>query len=157
MQENENFALSPAGLQRVQALRELRECNDYTSRYGLSLTEQQMLTLVEKRFESLREAGRVEFGQGVLQKLIYAFCDSPYISAENYEDALLELQDSFYYFKNECLDLLSDDGLIDYMKRHFDSECQGSLEYLSGTTLEELCRDIRSGEGDDREPYSRRF
>ncbi len=68
--------------------------------------------------------------------LVTEFCDSPYIIQANYEDTILELQDSFYYFKNESMDRISDDELIAFMKRYFDGICQGSLEYLSGTSLE---------------------
>lgn len=43
------------------------------------------------------------------------------------------------------MDYIPDDELISFMKRHFDGKCQGSLEYLSGTSLEELCRNTRYG------------
>ena len=53
--------------------------NALSLRYGLALTETQIQALVNERFQSLVTAGRVEFGEGVLPRLIYAFCDSPYI------------------------------------------------------------------------------
>jgi hypothetical protein len=131
---------------QLLAAQELRECNLFTGRYGLSLSEAQIERLVVRRFGALRDTGRVEFGEGILKKLIYAFCDSPYLFQENYEDTLLELQDSFYYFKGEADERLSDDELIGFMKQVFDGPAQGSLEYLSGTSLEELCRDARNGD-----------
>lgn len=97
------------------------------------------------RIKALNDTGRIEFGTGILKKLVDAFCSSPYISQENYVDTIIELQDIFYYFKNESMERISDDELIEYMKNHFDEECQGSLEYLMGTSLEELCRDLRYG------------
>jgi hypothetical protein len=139
------FSLTPVSMQKIQTAKELRECNEFTQRYGLSLSEQQIHSLVEKRFEALKDTGRIEFGKGILKKLIYEFCDSPYIIQENYEDTILELLDSFYYFKNESMDLISDDELMTFMKEHFDTICEGSLEYLNGTTLEELCRNTRYG------------
>ena len=84
--------------------------------------------------------GRIEFGEGVLKKLIRAFSDSPYLWQENYEESLLELQDAFYYFKKESEDYFSDDELISLMKDVFNGVAQGSLDYLIGTTLPELCR-----------------
>jgi hypothetical protein len=42
----------------------------------------------------------VEFGRGITKMLIEAFCDSPYIYQDNYEMTILELLESFYYFKN---------------------------------------------------------
>lgn len=152
------FSLTPINMQKIQTATELRECNDFTHRFGLSLSEQQIQSIVEKRFEALKDTGRVEFEQGILKKLIYEFCDSPYITQENYEETILELQDSFYYFKNESMDLISDDELISFMKRHFDTTCQGSLEYLDGTSLDELCRNTRYGyKVDDKDMYGRLF
>lgn len=48
-----------------------------------------------------------------------AFCNSPYISNENYEDTLHELIGMFYDFKNDTWDAVTDDELIMfYEKRH---------------------------------------
>lgn len=139
------FSLMPVDMQKLQTVAELRECNELTMKYGLLLSEQQIQDIAERRFAALKDTGRIEFGQGILKKLVAIFCDSPYIMQENYEDTILELQDSFYYFKNESMDRISDDELIAFMKHRFDGTCQGSLEYLSGTSLEELCRDTRYG------------
>ena len=71
------------------------------------------------------------------------FSDSPYISQDNYEEMMIHLQEIFYYFKNEAMERLSDDILIDYMKDKFNNICKGSLEYLQGTVLENFCRELR--------------
>ena len=141
----DRFAMEPVKMQMLATANELRECNELTARYGLTLSEAQIQRMVEHRFAALRDTDRIEFGEGILKKLIYAFCDSPYITQEDYEETILELQDSFYYFKNESMDLFSDDELIEFMKTVFDGRAQGSLEYLSGTSLEELCRYAREG------------
>lgn len=152
------FALSPVDIQKMQTVAELRECNDLTMMYGLFLSEQQIQDLTERRFAALKDTGRIEFGQGILKMLASEFCNSPYITQKNYEDTILELQDSFYYFKNESMDRIPDDELIAFMKRHFDGICQGSLDYLSGTSLEELCRNTRYGyEVDDTDMYGHPF
>ncbi len=143
---NENLPQGLMALQKAGMAVELSECNEFTIEYGLQLSDTQIKAIVEKRFEALKNTGRVEFGRGVIKKLIAEFCDSPYITQENYEETISELQDSFYYFKNECMESLSDDELIACMKRYFDGVCQGSLEYLAGTSLEELCRGLRNGE-----------
>lgn len=146
---DDKFAMAVGNVQKVQLIQELLHCNDMTLQYGLTLSAQQIQNLVEKRFQALKDTGRIEFGQGVLVKIITEFCDSPYITQDNYEDTIIELQDSFYYFKNESIDLVSDDELISNMKYYFDGVCQGSLECLSGTSLEELCRGIRYERGPD--------
>ncbi len=140
-------ALSLTAIQKTQAMAELRDCNHLTGRYGLLLSETQMANLVAQRFEVLQNTGRIEFGTGILKKLIEAFCDSVYITQENYEEMLSTLQELFYYFKNESLDTFSDDELIEFMRSNFDGPCQGSLEYLGDTSLEALCRNARYAKG----------
>lgn len=142
---DKKFALEPAKIQILAAIRELRECNQFTAKFGLKLTESQIMNLVESRFNALRDTGRMEFGEGILKKLIYAFCSSPYLTQDNYEETMIELQDSFYYYKNESMDQFSDDELIDFMRKVFNGRAQGSVEYLAGTSLEELCRYTREG------------
>lgn len=142
---SEMLALTILGMQKQQTEEDLRVCNEYSVRYGLVLSEQQIQEIVKQRFETLTNAGRVEFGEGILKKLIYAFADSPYITQDKYKDIILELMDSFYYFKNESKEKIPDDELISFMKKHFDTTCQGSLEYLNSTTLEDLCRKTRFG------------
>ena len=137
----DHFALEP--LQIRAAEQELRMCNEHTAAFGLVLTEADIGQLAQGHVDALRSTGRVEFGGGVLQKLVDAFRDSPYITQENYAQTLSELQEIFYYFKNESMDRLSDDELIGAMKEVFDVQAQGSLEYLAGTALEELCRKTR--------------
>ncbi len=137
--------LSPMMLQRTMEAQGLRETNALTARYGLTLSEQDIATLMEKRVAALSETGRVEFGKGILEKLVFVFCDSPYLFQDTYMETLLALQDAFYYFKNESLGALTDDELIAFMKEQFDGDCEGSVEFLTGTLLEDLCRDIRYG------------
>ena len=141
----ENFALTIQNMKKKQLAMEIKKCNEVTMRYGVTLSDTQIENLINKRFESLKSTGRVEFGDGILKELIEAFCDSPYIIQENYEETLEELQDIFYFFKGEAMDQIADDELIEFMKEYFNGECQGSIEYLSGTNLEELCRDTRYG------------
>lgn len=48
-------------------------CNEKTETFGLSLTEQEAQELVVCRNESLKKYRRVEFGNGILDKLILHF------------------------------------------------------------------------------------
>lgn len=113
----------------------IKKCNEYTSQYGLALSDNQISNLLERRKETLKETGRIEFREGITDKLIKEFCDSPYINQENYATTLYELVEIFYEYKNETMDLISDDELIGFMKKSFDGICQGDLEYLSGTVM----------------------
>jgi len=145
------FELIPfaSGSIQKQAVDEVVRCNDYTVRFGLILTPAQALELVETRSIAFSENGRIEFGGGVIDKIIKEFCDSPYISTHNYTETIHELLEVFYYFKNDTLDSVSDDDLIKHMKNAFDGICQGSLDLLSGRELERLARNLRSGRRHD--------
>ena len=122
----------------------LKSTNEYTTRFGLSLSDSDIQELVIRRRESLSEHQRIEFGGGILEKLIFAFCDSDFIYQENYAETIAELQRIFYLYKNESMDELADDELIAFMREAFNEECQGSIEYLEGTCLEQFARDIRA-------------
>lgn len=113
----------------------IKKCNEYTSKYGLVLSDNQINNLLERRKETLKETGRIEFREGIIDKLIKEFCDSPYINQENYAKTLYELIEIFYEYKNETMDLITDDELIEFMKQSFDGIAEGDLEYLSGTIM----------------------
>jgi len=121
----------------------LRETNGFTAEFGLSLSEEDMHMLVEQRRNTLAATQRVEFGPGVLDKLILAFCDSSYIWQSNYVETISALQEIFYHFKNECVDWVSDEELISIMKDAFENECFGSISYLEETVLYRLSRKKR--------------
>ena len=142
---SKSISLLFQNIQKNKAIVELENCNEMTIKYGLVLSNEDINELVEYRFKSLKDTGRIEFAEGVLKKIIEAFCDSPYIMQQNYKDTLMELQDCFYFFKGEAMEQIADDELIDFMKTYFNGQCEGSLEYLSGTNLEELCRNTRYG------------
>ncbi|MDO7785879.1 DUF6323 family protein [Desulforamulus aquiferis] len=128
-----------------QAVTEIEKCNSYTSQFGLTLSHQEAIELVETRSLALQSNGRIEFGGGVTNKIIKEFCHSPYVSKHNYAETLHELIEMFYFYKNETLDLLSDEELIKFMKTNFDGKCQGSLELLAGRELANMARNLRYG------------
>ena len=131
-------------MQLENAKNEIRCCNELNGLYGLILTEADITELVELRGQALRSTGRVEFGGGILPKLIRAFCKSSYIDPYNYAATLGELQDAFYYFKNESEDRLSDDELIEFMEKVFNGLAHGSTDVLTTISLEQLCRWARN-------------
>ena len=69
----------------------------------------------------MREQQRVEFGESILPKLIDTFYDSPYISQSSYPDTCIRLQEIFYLYKNETMDEMTDDELLEFMKEQFDT------------------------------------
>ncbi|MGL5437309.1 MAG: DUF6323 family protein [Lachnospiraceae bacterium] len=125
----------------------VQKTNEYTQQFGLSLSEDDTQLLLSERKSTLTGQERVEFGEGVLPRLIYAFCDSAYIYQDNYVDAIGRLQQIFYFYKNETMDEVSDDELIAFMKEEFENGCQGSLDFLEETCLERMGRAVRYGKG----------
>ena len=121
------------------------DCNKQTQSFGLSLSAEEAKELIQCRNKSLKAYQRVELGGGILDKLIYTFCDSSYITADTFGSTLARLQDIFYRFKNESLGKLSDDELLEFMKETFGNICFGDLEYLESTCLERFARAIRYG------------
>ena len=55
---------------------EVLETNQYTEKYGLTLNEEEAQMIVAERRNTLKEQKRVEFGESILPRLIYEFCDS---------------------------------------------------------------------------------
>ncbi len=136
--------LSIRQMQISAAKDEIRCCNELNQIYGLTLTEADITELVELRGQALKSTGRVEFGGGILPKLIRAFCKSPYVDPYNYASTLGYLQDAFYYFKNESEDRFSDDDLIEFMEKVFNGQTHGSTDVLTTISLEQLCRWARN-------------
>lgn len=126
-------------------IQKILEVNQKTARYGLELTEADAKTLSETRNSELRRQQRIEFGEGILPKLIDAFCDSPYMDQGTYVETLIRLQEIFFLYKNEMLDEISDDELLQFMREQYDEICFGDLDYLEGTCLNHFAQAIRAG------------
>lgn len=126
-------------------IQKILEVNQKTARYGLELTEADAKTLTETRNSELRKQQRIEFGEGILPKLIDAFCDSPYMDQGTYVETLIRLQEIFFLYKNEMLDEISDDELLQFMREQYDEICFGDLDYLEGTCLNHFAQAIRAG------------
>ena len=69
---NDDLMLILSEKNRVSAI---KKTNEYTKRYGLCLTDQDIQELLVSRRECLAKQQRVEFGAGILDKIIFAFCD----------------------------------------------------------------------------------
>ena len=132
-------------LQQKNQLAKVLETNEMTARYGLVLTQQDAELLAAERSRVLKRERRVEFGPGILPKVIEQFCDSDFIDQNNYVDTLLRLQEIFYLYKNEMQDEISDEELLHFMKEQFEQVCFGDLGYLEGTCLQIFAEAVRAG------------
>ena len=130
-------------LQLARAVDELESCNPAITRYGLSLSPEDIQALVVGRVDALHGAERVEFGGGVTKDLVLAFAASPHVSQTTFAETVLELQDLFYEFKNESLEQIPDDELIAKMRSLFDDVARGDMEYLTEALFDGLGRQVR--------------
>lgn len=139
--EMENdFSLVLRNMSAPALTTELEALNARTEAFGLRLSQDDIASVVQATVQALTDSGRMEFGHSVACDIAWTFCDSPYLRQENYAETLLELIDAFYFFKNTCDGLLSDQELIDAMRAFYDSSCQGSLEMLRDASLSDLCQ-----------------
>lgn len=122
---------------------ELLTVNEEINNYGLSLTKDEALSIIEKRNESLEDNGRIEFNNVLVKKLIIEFASSSYITKDNFAETIYDLIDIFYFYKNETYDKLSDDELISIMRESYDNECEGSLDLLQCRTLDKISQVIK--------------
>ncbi len=135
-----NMANSLIRLQEAAATQDLAACNEASARYGLSLTQEQIQGLVERRQTALCATGRVEFGRGVLREIALEFCESPFVDQSSYENTLADVQDVFYHRKedSDSGEPFADNDLIAALRHAFDHEAQGSTDLLADIPLERL-------------------
>ena len=141
----EDLFLEIVNKKKQTEIANIKTCNEYIKKYGIVLSDNQIVNILERRKEILKETGRVELREGIIDKLIKEFCDSPYLNQENFANSLYELIEIFYEYKNETLDLITDDELIKFMKKSFDGIAQGDLEYLSGTVMYKMRENLLKG------------
>lgn len=129
-------------LKEIQ-INEMLLTNEESQKYGLVLTAEEVKEIIEVRNQVLKSYGRIELDIGVTRKLIHNFCTSAFITQEDYETTINDLQEVFYYLKNETEDSIGDDELIYIIKDFFNNSCGGSMELLMGRELEIFARNCR--------------
>ncbi|HYE80823.1 MAG TPA: DUF6323 family protein [Clostridia bacterium] len=134
---------SMGSLMKELQVSEMLKTNEETEKYGLILTAEEAAELVEVRNQLLHSYGRVELDMEATRKLIRSFSASPFISQEEYAASIKELQEVFYYLKNETEDEIGDDNLIEIITGLLNDSCGGSIELLRGRELEAFIREYR--------------
>ncbi len=131
---------------------DIPRCNETAARFGIIISENDAKLLAEARNKTLRRLGRVEFAGGAIEGLIIAFCDSTYLDKDNYIEAMEELIEIFYEFKNDSLDGMDDDEAIALMKNYFDCGCGGSIDALRDD-MGRAAKRLRYGLDEEDEEY----
>ncbi len=135
----ENIALSPI-------TENLLSLNEFSRKYGLTLTAKEAKELSDTRNKAVSENERIEIGSGAVPDIVKRFCTSHYVSSENYTYILNEVTYLFYYIKTETDDKISDSDLIDELFKRFELQCRGSIDMLQTREVGKIIRMVNSGE-----------
>lgn len=135
------FSLEQSTLKEAY-INELLELNEESKKNALMLTLEDVKQIIKVRNKVLKSYGRIELSFEVTKKLIKTFSSSAFINDKNYLCILSDIQETFYYLKNETEDKIGDDKLIELMRDLFENYCEGSVELLN-SNLEEFSRNFR--------------
>ena len=114
--------------------------NDDAAKYGLSLTPDEAHELIMRNITELKSHGRVEIGPGILPKMTHAVCHSQSLWPENYAQTLEELVEAFYIIKEDTLDRISDDCIIEHLADALDRGLTNAEDILMDRQINALCR-----------------
>ncbi|HBI93236.1 MAG TPA: hypothetical protein DDY58_12915 [Terrisporobacter glycolicus] len=117
----------------IVAKNELLKINDESSAYGLILTPQDVEEIIKSRGYSLKNYGRIDLNMDVTKKLINKIYTSQYTDKDDYVEIINDLQDIFYYLKNETLDEISDNEIIDIIVEFYE-KTSGRIENIQNLT-----------------------
>ncbi len=123
---------------------EILKINEKFSEKGLNLTKGEALEIIETRSRLIKNYERIVIDNEATKFLIEEFGNSSFITRENYVSTINELQEVFYYIKNENGEKLSDNKLIIALKRIYEDVCKGSLELLRGKGVEEFLKEFKT-------------
>lgn len=102
------------------------------------LTKANVLELIHTKNNSLKEIGRIDLTNSILENIILTFIDSPFIDKENYMEIFLSLTETFIHYENIFSQKISSEEILQYLKMEFESN-EGSIDLLDTISLERLC------------------
>lgn len=114
------------------------QCNRVLENHGLMITEEQALELIQSQQMAVKDVGRIEFTNTIIEDIITTFSDSQFFTKYDFSNQLNELLEIFYYYREMTDGLLSDDDIIKYLYLSFEGPCQGSLSWLGDNQLNVL-------------------
>lgn len=133
-----------SSLQTIQE-NEILELNEKSQTYGLSLKQEDVKEIIKSRNNTLKSYGRIELDINVTKMIIENLYISQYTDKDDYVDLINDLQEIFYYLKNETLDQISDIEIIEIIDE-FYNKCSGRIDIVQEKS-EEFAKKYRWGMG----------
>lgn len=116
--------------------KQLLELNKYISK-DIVLTKENVLELINNKNSALKEIGRIDLTNSILENIILTFTNSSFIDKNNYMYIFLSLTEIFLCYENIFSKKISSEELLKYLKDEFEKN-EGSIELISTISLERL-------------------
>ena len=122
---------------------EILELNEKSQIYGLTLNKEDFQEIINSRNNTLKNYGRIELDINVTKRIIENLYKSQYTDKDDYVEVINDLQEIFYYLKNETLDQISDIEIIEIIDEFYNN-CSGRVDIVQEKS-EEFAKKYRWG------------
>lgn len=99
---------------------EILNLNNKSQGYGLVLSKEDVDEIINSRNDTLKYYGRIELDIDVTKKIIENLYTSQYTEKDDYVELINDMQEIFYYLKNETLDEISDIEIITILDKFYN-------------------------------------
>lgn len=130
---------------------DLLQVNEDIHCHDLRLTPSDAKMIMTSRKKTLSHYGRIELSLNITKAIATQLASFSSISPDHYVDHIIELQEIFYYLKNETEDKISDDRMLKLLAELYDTLCHGSLDALRDHA-ENYARDFRKRMAQNNKP-----
>jgi hypothetical protein len=127
---------------------EILQMNSESEQYGLSLSQDDVEEIIKSRNHTLQSYGRIDLNINVTKQLIENLYISQYADKDDYVELINDLQDIFYYLKNETLDEISDIEILEIIDEFYNG-CSGRIDNVQNK-VEKFAQDYKWGKDRDK-------
>lgn len=113
------------------------------SKNKYNLTNKDYKEIIENKNIILKDLGLIELGNEIVDKILTAFLDSPYIEKNEQKEIINNLVELFLIYRVEIKNL-TDDEIIEYLEKSFNKKYNGAIELLEEEGLENLKNELYS-------------
>lgn len=131
------------GLKEIER-NELLETNEESKEYGLTLSESDVKDIITSRNYTLKGYGRIELDIKTTKQLIENIYKSQFTNINDYLETINDMQEIFYYLKNETDDKICDDEIIELLDELYE-KFSGNLDNVRGEA-DEFAKEFKFGE-----------